>query len=44
MVSSAAPVYMFIFESQAPALGGKLKASRGMELPLVFDSVDEAAE
>jgi hypothetical protein len=33
---------MFLFEWQAPALDGKLKASRGMELPFVFASVDKA--
>lgn len=33
---------MFIFEWRAPALRGKLKASHGTELPLVFDNVDEA--
>lgn len=33
---------MFIFEWRAPALRGKLKASHGMERPLVFDNVDEA--
>lgn len=33
---------MFIFEWRAPALRGTLKASHGMELPLVFDNVDEA--
>lgn len=43
-VGSTAPVYMFIFEWQARAPGGKLKASHGMELPFVFDNVDEAVE
>ncbi|HEX2665226.1 MAG TPA: hypothetical protein VHM93_20515 [Candidatus Acidoferrum sp.] len=42
MASSAAPVYMFIFEWRAPALRRKRKASHGMELPFVFDNIDEA--
>lgn len=33
---------MFIFKWRAPALRGKLKASHGMELPLVVYNVDEA--
>lgn len=38
----AAPVYTYIFDWQTPVLGGKLKASHGMELPFVFDNVDKA--
>ena len=39
----AAPAYMYLFDWQTPVLGGKLKASHGVELPFVFDNVDKAA-
>ena len=38
----AAPAYMYIFDWQTPVLGGKLKASHGVELAFVFDNVDKA--
>jgi len=37
----AAPVYMYIFEWHTPVLGGKLKATHGIEVAFVFDNVDK---
>jgi para-nitrobenzyl esterase len=36
-----APVYMYIFEWRTPVLGGKLKATHGIEVAFVFDNVDK---
>jgi para-nitrobenzyl esterase len=37
----AAPVYMYLFEWNTPVLGGKLKATHGIEVAFVFDNVDK---
>jgi len=37
----AAPVYMYFFRWRSPMRGGKLRSMHGMELPFVFDHVDE---
>jgi para-nitrobenzyl esterase len=37
----AAPVYMYLFEWHTPVLGGKLKATHGIEVAFVFDNVDK---
>lgn len=39
----AGSAYMYLFDWQTPVLGGKLKASHGIELPFVFGNVDKAA-
>ena len=41
-VQQAGPVYMYRFDWETPVLGGKLKASHAIELPFVFDNVDQA--
>jgi para-nitrobenzyl esterase len=38
-----APVYMYLFTWQSPALGGVLRAMHCMELPFVFDNATRAA-
>jgi len=35
----AAPVYMYLFEFETSALGGRLKSSHGLEISFVFDTV-----
>ena len=39
-LKDGAPVYMYLFGWQSPALGGKYKAWHCMELPFVFDNID----
>jgi para-nitrobenzyl esterase len=36
-----APVYMYYFRWRSPVHGGKLRSMHGMELPFVFDHVDD---
>jgi para-nitrobenzyl esterase len=36
-----APVYMYYFRWRSPVRGGKLRSMHGMELPFVFDHVDD---
>ena len=36
-----APVYMYYFTWRSPVRGGKLRSMHGMELPFVFDHVDD---
>ena len=38
-----APVFMYYFEWRSPVRGGKLRAMHTMELPFVFDHVDDFA-
>jgi len=38
-----APVYMYYFQWYSPLREGRVRAMHGMELPFVFDHVDEAA-
>jgi para-nitrobenzyl esterase len=37
-----APVFMYYFQWQSPLRGGRLRSMHGMELPFVFDHVDDA--
>ncbi len=37
-----APVYMYLFAWESPALDGKLRALHGLDLPFVFDNVGAA--
>jgi para-nitrobenzyl esterase len=37
-----APVYMYNFQWNSPVLDGKLKSMHTMEIPFVFDQIDEA--
>jgi para-nitrobenzyl esterase len=37
-----APVYMYLFAWRSPVNNGKLRSMHGMELPFVFDHVDNA--
>jgi para-nitrobenzyl esterase len=37
---ASAPVYMYYFAWQSPALGGKLRAPHTIEIPFVFDNTD----
>ena len=39
-----APVYMYLFGWQSPAMGGKYKAWHCMELPFVFDNIDKCQQ
>lgn len=43
-LSGAAPVYMYLFSWQSPALGGKYKSMHCMELPFVFDNIARCEE
>ncbi len=36
----SAPVYMYLFSWRSPVRGGKLRSMHGMEIPFVFDHVD----
>ncbi len=36
----AAPVYMYLFTYETPALDGRLKSCHALEIPFVFDNVD----
>jgi para-nitrobenzyl esterase len=36
----AAPVYTYLFKWRSPVNGGKLRSMHGMELPFIFDHVD----
>ncbi len=38
-----APVFMYYFKWQSPVRQGKLRSMHGMELPFVFDHVDDIA-
>ena len=35
-----APVYMYLFEWQSPAMGGKLRSPHTVEIPFVFDNTN----
>ena len=39
-----APVYMYLFGWQSPAMGGKYMAWHCMELPFVFDNIDKCQQ
>jgi para-nitrobenzyl esterase len=39
----AAPVYNYLFKWRSPVNGGKLRSMHGMEIPFVFDHVDDCA-
>jgi para-nitrobenzyl esterase len=39
-----APVYMYIFTWESPALNGILKACHGLEIPFVFNNMEPAIE
>ena len=43
-VAGGAPVYMYLFTWQSPALGGKFKAVHCMELPFVFNNIARCEE
>jgi para-nitrobenzyl esterase len=36
---NAAPVFMYLFKWETPALGGRLKSPHALEIPFVFDNV-----
>jgi para-nitrobenzyl esterase len=38
----SAPVFMYQFAYESDALGGRLKAGHGLEVPFVFDDVESA--
>jgi para-nitrobenzyl esterase len=38
VVQAQAPVYMYLFAWQSPALGGRLRATHTVEIPFVFDN------
>ena len=37
-----APAYLYRFDWLSPALGGRLRAPHGVEMPFVFDNTEEA--
>jgi para-nitrobenzyl esterase len=39
----AAPVYAYLFKWRSPINGGKLRSMHGMEIPFVFDHVDDCS-
>ncbi|HUY18152.1 MAG TPA: carboxylesterase/lipase family protein [Candidatus Binataceae bacterium] len=39
----AAPVFVYLFTWETPALGGCLKSPHTLEIPFVFDNIDSAA-
>jgi para-nitrobenzyl esterase len=39
-----APVWMYLFTWETPALGGMLRATHALEIPFVFDNLDRGAE
>jgi para-nitrobenzyl esterase len=41
VAQAAAPTYMYYFRWRSPVRGGKLHAMHGMEIPFVFDHVDD---
>jgi para-nitrobenzyl esterase len=43
-VAGGAPVYMYFFGWQSPALDGKYKAWHCMELPFVFDNIEKCQQ
>ena len=43
-LSGGAPVYMYFFSWQSPAIGGKFKSMHCMELPFVFDNIARCEE
>ena len=43
LAAAKAPVYMYYFDWYSPVHQGKVRAMHGVELPFVFDHVDEAA-
>jgi para-nitrobenzyl esterase len=43
-VVGGAPVYMYLFTWQSPALGGKFKAVHCMEIPFVFNNIARCEE
>jgi para-nitrobenzyl esterase len=43
-ISGGAPVYMYLFTWQSPALGGKFKAVHCMEIPFVFNNIARCEE
>ncbi len=42
LAAAKAPVYMYYFDWYSPVHQGKVRAMHGVELPFVFDHVDEA--
>ena len=44
VAQGAAPVYMYLFAWPTPVLGGKFKATHGIELPFVFDNLDKVPD
>jgi para-nitrobenzyl esterase len=43
-LAGGAPVYMYLFTWQSPALGGKFKAVHCMEIPFVFNNIARCEE
>jgi para-nitrobenzyl esterase len=43
-VAGGAPVYMYLFSWQSPAIGGKYKAMHCMEVPFVFSNIARCEE
>ena len=41
--TASAPVFMYLFAWESPALGGKLRATHSLDVPFVFDNVARAA-
>ena len=42
--ANAAPVYMYLFEWESPALNGTLKSTHTLEIPFVFDNLKVSDE
>jgi para-nitrobenzyl esterase len=43
VAQSAAPVYVYLFAWETPALAGRLKSCHALEIPFVFETVASAA-
>ncbi|MCU0522316.1 MAG: carboxylesterase family protein [Anaerolineae bacterium] len=41
--AAPAPVFMYLFAWESPALGGSLRATHSLDVPFVFDNVSRAA-
>lgn len=41
-VQNKAPVFMYLFSWETPALNGKLKATHSLEIPFIFDNLEYA--
>jgi para-nitrobenzyl esterase len=43
LAQNAAPVYVYLFTWETPALDGRLKSCHALEIPFVFETVEKAA-